>query len=279
MDLGTIIGVLLAFGALFGMVEMEHVEISGLIIPAPMVLVFGATLACGLAGTTLKDAIANFKAIPRAFTAKVTPPNSVIETVVGLAETARSNGLLALEQEADKHEDPITKKALQNIADGTDGDELRILLEDEIESNGAGLRSASKFFMGLGGYAPTVGIIGTVVSLTHVLANLSKPNELGPLIASAFVATLWGLLSANFLWLPIGGKLKKLADLDAARQTLLVEGLLAVQAGSQPRLLGERLRAMVPPDQRGDADAKGGKPAGKPAKAGKKSADDEQLAA
>ncbi|WIE56047.1 MotA/TolQ/ExbB proton channel family protein [Curtobacterium sp. MCBD17_003] len=274
MDLATIIGVLLAFGALFGMVSMEHVEISGLIIPAPMVLVFGATLACGLAGTTLKDAIANLKAIPTAFTGKVVPPASVIEDVVGLAETARTNGLLSLEQEADKHDDPFLKKALQNIADGTDGEELRILLEDEIESNASTLRNASKFFMGLGGYAPTVGIIGTVVSLTHVLANLSKPDELGPLIASAFVATLWGLLSANFLWLPIGGKLKKLADLEVARQTLLMEGLLAVQAGSQPRLLGERLRAMVPPSARGDAaPAKG--PKGK----GKGAADDEALAA
>lgn len=274
MDIATIIGILLAFGALFGMVEMEHVELAGLFLPAPMLLVFGATIGCGIASTTLKDAIASFKAVPKAFTGKVTPPQAVIDDVVGLAETARANGLLALEQEADKHDDPFMKKALQNIADGTDGDELRILLEDEIESNAAPVRSASAFFMGLGGFAPTVGIIGTVVSLTHVLANLGKPDELGPLIASAFVATLWGLLTANFMWLPIGGKLRKLAQLEADRQTLLMEGLLAVQAGSQPRLLGERLTAMVPPAARGDA--KGGK-----AKAGKGDAglDDQQLAA
>lgn len=160
------------------MVEMEHVELAGLFLPAPMLLVFGATIGCGIASTTLKDAIASFKAVPKAFTGKVTPPQSVIDDVVGLAETARSNGLLALEQEADKHDDPFMKKALQNIADGTDGDELRILLEDEIESNAAPTRSASAFFMGLGGFAPTVGIIGTVVSLTHVLANLGKPDEL-----------------------------------------------------------------------------------------------------
>jgi chemotaxis protein MotA len=128
--------------------------------------------------------------------------------------------------------------------------------------------------MGLGGFAPTVGIIGTVVSLTHVLANLGKPDELGPLIASAFVATLWGLLTANFMWLPIGGKLRKLAQLESDRQTLLMEGLLAVQAGSQPRLLGERLKAMVPPAARADTGGKGGK-AGKKADA----ADDQQLAA
>ncbi|KQO64902.1 motility protein A [Curtobacterium sp. Leaf261] len=283
MDPATIIGIILAFGALFAMISMEHVSIGGLIIPAPMILVFGATLAVGIAGTTLKDAISNFTSLPKAFTGKVIPPQKVIDDVVGLAETARSNGLLALEQEADKHDDPFTKKALQNIADGTDGEELRVLLEDEIESNASTLRTASKFFMGLGGYAPTVGIIGTVVSLTHVLENLSKPDELGPLIASAFVATLWGLLSANFMWLPIGTRLKKLSDLEVARQTLLMEGLLAVQAGSQPRLLGERLRAMVPPTMLGkpDADGKsGGNGKGAKGKKGGSAADlDEQLAA
>jgi len=277
MDPATIIGILLAFGSLFGMISMEHVAIGGLILPAPMILVFGATLAVGIAGTTMKDALANFRAIPSAFLGKVIPPQAVIDDVVGLAETARSNGLLALEQEADKHDDPFMKKALQNIADGTDGDELRMLLEDEIESNAAPMRTASKFFMSLGGYAPTVGIIGTVVSLTHVLENLSKPDELGPLIASAFVATLWGLLSANFLWLPIGARLKKLGDLEVSRQTLLMEGLLAVQAGSQPRLLGERLRAMVPPTALGkpEADGKGKKAA----KGGRAVDADEQLAA
>ena len=125
--------------------------------------------------------------------------------------------------------------------------------------------------MGLGGFAPTVGIIGTVVSLTHVLANLGKPDELGPLIASAFVATLWGLLTANFMWLPIGGKLRKLAQLESDRQTLLMEGLLAVQAGSQPRLLGERLKAMVPPAARARHGRQGGK-AGKKADDGRRPA-------
>ena len=156
------------------------------------------------------------------------------------------NGLLSLEQAAESVEDPFLQRALRNIADGTDNEELRNLLEDEIATRVARDRIASKFYMSLGGYAPTVGIIGTVVSLTHVLENLSEPDTLGPMIAAAFVATLWGLLSANFIWLPIGMRLKRLSDLDVERLTLLMEGSLAIQAGSQPRLLGERLRAMVP---------------------------------
>ena len=277
MDPATIIGILLAFGALFGMIKLEGVHVEGLLLPAPMLLVFGATIAVGIAGTTIKDAMLSFKKIPHAFTGKVIPPQSVIDDIVALAEKARSEGLLSLEAEAEKVEDPFMKGALQNIADGTDGEELRILLEDEMESRLAADRTASKFFNSLGGYAPTVGIIGTVVSLTHVLENLASPDELGPLIAAAFVATLWGLLSANFLWLPFAGRLKKLADLDEARMTLLIEGVLAVQAGSQPRLLGERLKAMVPVHSLEAGAGKAGK-AGKGAKAGA-GADDQGLAA
>ena len=260
MDPASFIGLLVAFGALFGMITMEHVGINGLIIPAPMILVFGSSIGVAIMGSTLKDAIASFAAIPKAFLGKAPKFGASIDEIVGFAEVARSQGLLALEQEASKQNDPFVTKALQNIADGTDGEDLRILLEDGIEQAAAPKRTASKFFMSLGGYAPTVGIIGTVVSLTHVLENLSKPDELGPLIASAFVATLWGLLSANFLWLPIGARLKKLSDLEVLRMTVQMEGLLAMQAGAQPRMLGERLRTMVPADGKGEKAGKSGKP-------------------
>ncbi|MBG6213584.1 MAG: MotA/TolQ/ExbB proton channel family protein [Cryobacterium sp.] len=246
MDPATLIGILLAFGALVAMITLEHSSVMSILLPAPMILVFGATIAVGIAGGTVRDTIMAFKALPGAFRGKITPPQTVIDQVVGLAETARSSGLLALEQEADTVNDPFLRDALQNIADGTDGDELRMLLEDSIATKARSARSAAKFFNSLGGYAPTVGIVGTVVSLTHVLENLSTPEKLGPMIATAFVATLWGLLSANFIWLPIGARLRRLADLEVDRMTLLMEGALAVQAGSQPRLLGERLRAMIP---------------------------------
>jgi chemotaxis protein MotA len=260
MDPATLIGLLIAFGSLFAMITLEGAHVTAILLPAPMVLVFGATIAVGIAGGTLSDAILAAKALPRAFTGKVPKPQEVIDKVVSLAEKARSDGLLSLEQEADDAGDPFLKGALQNIADGTDGEELRILLEDEIATTARTERTAAKFFTSMGGYAPTIGIIGTVVSLTHVLENLSSPDKLGPMIATAFVATLWGLLSANFMWLPIGSRLRRLSDLEIERMTLLMEGVLAVQAGSQPRLLGERLRAMVPSNSLA-------KTSGKPAKA------------
>ncbi|WP_022883848.1 motility protein A [Glaciibacter superstes] len=246
MDPATLIGLLLAFGALFAMITLEGAHVTSILLPAPMLLVFGATIAVGIAGGTLRDALVAVKSLPRAFTGKRTPPAEIVEQVVTLAETARRDGLLALDQAAEDIEDPFMRRALQNIADGTDGDELRILLEDEIATKASTERNAAKFYTSMGGYAPTIGIIGTVVSLTHVLENLSSPEKLGPMIATAFVATLWGLLSANFLWLPIGARLRRLAELETERMILLMEGVLAIQAGSQPRLLGERLRAMLP---------------------------------
>lgn len=246
MDPATLIGLVLAFGSLLAMIALEGSSVTAILLPAPIILVFGATIAVGLAGGTMKDFTSAFKALPGAFLGKTTPPQAVIDQVVGLAETARRSGLLALDQAADNVTDPFLRGALQNIADGTDGDELRMLLEDEIATTARSTRNAAKFFTGLGGYSPTIGIVGTVVALTHVLENLSTPSTLGPMIATAFVATLWGLLSANFIWLPLGSRLRRLADLEVDRMTLVMEGTLAVQAGSQPRLLGERLRAMVP---------------------------------
>jgi chemotaxis protein MotA len=180
---------------------------------------------------------------------KTSRPQDSIDQVVRFAEKARSEGLLSLEEEAASVKDPFLARALQNIADGTDAEDLRVLLEDEIDSKSRSDHANSKYFASLGGYAPTIGIIGTVVSLTHVLENLSKPDELGHMIAAAFIATLWGLLSANFIWLPFSSRLARLSELDIERMTLLMEGVLAVQSGAQPLLLAERLRSMVPEHQ------------------------------
>lgn len=246
MDPSIIIGLLLAFGSVFALVTMEGASVTSLILPPPMILVFGATLAIGLAGNTLKDTLQAFKAMPRAVLGKAPNPRVSIEKIISLAEKARSEGLLSLESEATDTKDPFLSRALQNIADGTDPEELRILLEDEIGTRSRADYANSKFFAALGGYAPTVGIIGTVVALTHVLEKLSDPTSLGPMIASAFIATLWGLLSANFIWLPFSSRINRLSELEVERMTLIMEGVLAVQAGIQPLLLGDRLRAMVP---------------------------------
>lgn len=245
MDPAFLIGVVLAFGALFAMITMEGANVTALILPPPMVLVLGSTIGVGIASHTLRDTILAVKSLGRMIRGPKTAPGAVIPLLVGYAEKARNEGLLSLEQELDTAPDLFTRQALQALADGADGEDLRQVMEDEMTATATRSRVASKFFSSLGGYAPTIGIVGTVVSLTHVLERLDKPDTLGPMIASAFVATLWGLLSANFLWNPIAGRLNRIAAVEEERMTLVTEGLLAIQAGSAPRFVQERLEALV----------------------------------
>ena len=253
MDPAILIGLVVAFGSLVVMMNLEGTAVTAVLLPAPMILVLGSSLAVGMAGGTLRDFVSAIKALPKAFLGKSVKPQATIDRLVLLAETARSEGLLALEQEAENEKDPFLRRALQSVADGTDGEDLRILLEDEIATTDKEARNAARYYTSVGGYAPTIGIIGTVVSLIHVLEKLDSPSTLGPMIATAFVATLWGLLSSNFIFLPIGTRLKRLAELEVERMNLLMEGILAIHAGSHPRLLGERLRAMVPRDKASEA--------------------------
>ncbi|HEX3003059.1 MAG TPA: MotA/TolQ/ExbB proton channel family protein, partial [Angustibacter sp.] len=108
-------------------------------------------------------------------------------------------------------------------------------------------KQAAKLFADMGGYAPTIGIIGTVLGLVHVLENLSKPDQLGHLIAGAFVATLWGILSANVMWLPISNKLKRVSEVQCHQMELVVEGVLAIQSGTSPRVVQQKLQSFLPP--------------------------------
>lgn len=261
MDIALILGLVLAFGALLAMISMEGASIMALLLPAPMVLVFGGTIAVGIASGTLRDFRNAVAALPRAFRGQSGTTQNLIDTIVEYADRARTQGLLSLEQGVADEKDPVMRQALQSIADGVDAEDLRILLEDAIASAAATSRASSRFYMTLGGFAPTVGIIGTVVSLTHVLEKLDAPDTLGPMIATAFVATLWGLLSANFIWLPIGGRLQRLGELELERMTVVMEGMLAVQAGATPAFVQERLSALVSDSGSGKSDKgeKGGK--------------------
>src|SRR3954454_7151856 len=220
-----------------------------LLLPA-MLLVFLGTFGAGIAGTSMTDV----KKIGGWFKLalmppKVPPATENIGILVGLAEKARKEGLLALESQVKAIEDPFLKRGLQMGIDGTDPEELRAVLEGEISAKKAEDKVAAKFFTAMGGYSPTIGIIGTVIGLIHVLENLDDPSSLGPLIAGAFVATLWGVLSANVFWLPMGAKISRISDLQAAQMELLVEGITEIQAGTSPRAVRQKLTSLVPPSE------------------------------
>jgi chemotaxis protein MotA len=246
MDPAGFIGLVVAFGAIFGALLMEGADPMSIFLPAPLLLVWVGTIGVGVAGHTVKDVIQSFKAVPRALMSKVPDPTTTVDTLVDLADRARREGLLALEDAARDIDDPFLRGGLQAAIDGTDPDDLRMILEDKIATKRSREKVWSKYFADMGGYAPTIGIIGTVISLVHVLENLSDPASLGHSIAAAFVATLWGILSANVVWLPLGARIKRFSDLECAQMEVTLEGLLAVQAGANPRLVGERLRSLLP---------------------------------
>ena len=256
MDPAGLIGLAVALGTVFVVMLIEGTPPMAIVLPGPLLLVWVTTLAVGLMGHTLKDAMGSFAAVPTALRSNAPDPSGTIETLVSLADKARREGLLALEDAARTITDPFLRSGLQSAIDGTDPEDLRMMLEDRIASKRRLDRMHSKYFHDMAGYAPTIGIIGTVISLVHVLQNLSDPSKLGESIASAFVATLWGLLSANVVWMPLGSRIRRMSDLECAQMELALEGLLAVQAGANPRLVGERLRSLLPDDARGAAGEK-----------------------
>jgi len=250
MDPATLIGIVLAIGALLTMMIMEGSSPMAIVLIPPLILVFGGTFGAAIAGSAMADVKkvgAWFKMA--LMPAKVPPVSDRIATLVSLAEKARKEGLLALEAQVKDIDDPFLKRGLQMGIDGTDPEELRQVLEGEIAAKKSEDKVAAKFFTAMGGYAPTIGIIGTVVGLIHVLENLTDPGSLGPLIASAFVATLWGVLSANIFWLPMGAKITRISELQAAQMELLVEGITEIQAGTSPRAVRQKLTALVPPSE------------------------------
>jgi chemotaxis protein MotA len=250
VDPASLIGIVLALVALLATMIMEGSSPMAIILLPPLILVFGGTFGAAIAGSAMADV----KKIGGWFKQALLPPqvppiSDRIQTLVSLAEKARKEGLLALEAQVKEIDDPFLKRGLQMGIDGTDPEELRAVLEGEISAKKAEDKVAAKFFTAMGGYAPTVGIIGTVVGLIHVLENLSDPASLGPLIAGAFVATLWGVLSANIFWLPMGAKITRTSELQAAQMELLVEGITEIQAGTSPRAVRLKLTSLVPPSE------------------------------
>lgn len=247
MDPATFAGIALAFGMVILSIFLEGSTPMSVILFPPMILVIGGTIGAGLASGTLKDVIRTLKNLNSWLMYKFPDGDETVDVIVKLADKARREGLLALEDATRDVGDEFLREGLQSAIDGTDPDDLRDMLEAKIQSKKAADRVSAKFFSSMGGYAPTIGIIGTVVALVHVLENLSNPAELGALIGSAFVATLWGLLTANLLWLPISARITRVSELEVAHMEMVVEGLLAIQAGANPRLVGQRLRSLMPP--------------------------------
>jgi chemotaxis protein MotA len=255
MDPATMIGVGMALVAILGSMIMEGGSIGSMLLIPPMILVFGGTIGAAVAGGMLPDLKNLPKSLIRALTAKAVTPSSNVEVIVSMAEKARREGLLALEADVAAVEDPFLRRALEMAVDGTDADEVAEILGAEVDAKRSADLAAAKLFHDMGGYAPTIGIIGTVLGLVHVLGNLGEPSTLGEKIASAFVATLWGVMTANVFWFPIANRLKRVSSVECEAMELTIEGVLSIQAGSNPRLIAQKLNSMLAPGETPEQDA------------------------
>src|SRR4051812_32650625 len=252
MDLATLVGVGLAFGAVLLSMIMEGGNPAALVShPAPIVLVIGGTLGATIAGFSMKDVTGIGKVVMKAFMpGPEVDPTKAIEQMVHFADRARRDGLLALEDEAKNIDDPFLRKGIQMAIDGTDPEIVREVLETEVAALRDRHKVGATFFGNMGAFAPTLGIIGTVLGLVHMLENLDDPSTMGPLIAAAFIATLWGVMTANLIYIPIANKLKRSSAEEVAYKELVLEGILSIQAGSNPRTVADKLKSFLPPKVR-----------------------------
>ncbi len=241
IDLNSVAGVILALIAIFGGQILEGGHISALLQLAAFLIVMGGTIGAVLLQSPVKTLVNGIKMskwvfFPPAGTARV-----LIKQLVGWAQLARKEGLLVLEDHAELVNDSLIKKGLQLLADGNNPEKLREILEIEADMEVSYQRQSAKIWEAAGGYAPTIGILGAVLGLIHVMENLADPSLLGSGIAVAFVATIYGVGLANLFFLPIANKLKSIINDQLVMREMLIDGLVAIAHGENPRLIENRL--------------------------------------
>lgn len=245
MDLSGLLGLLLALLAVVGAVQLDGGELSQLAnLPAALIVV-GGTLAAAAVQTPTADFRYALRLMLGLFRASVPDCRHGLEQLVGWCELARRHGLLALEKQAEQQEDAFTRGGLQLLVDGGTADTLRATLEIEMVAREQRDLQGARVIESMGGYAPTLGIIGAVLGLIQVLGNLSAPEQLGSGIATAFVATVYGVGLANLLLLPLANRLKAFVQARYQYQEMVLEGLMLIADGQTPQALQRRLMGYV----------------------------------
>lgn len=258
MDISTIIGSIVGIVCVIYGIISSGGEFSGFIDAASLYIVIGGTVAGLLISTPLANFLDSIKTIKHAFSNKEVNPSTVITQINELAYAARKEGLLALEEIAKDMEDPFLQKGILLIVDGTDADLLRSILETEIAFVENRHKDHQKLWETMAELGPAWGMIGTLIGLIVMLKDLDDPSTLGPKMGVALITTLYGSLIANFIAIPVANKLKIKSEEEILYKQVMIEGLLSIQAGENPRVIEEKLKAFLSPAHRkiGRADDK-----------------------
>lgn len=218
-------------------------------IPSVMIVV-GGTIAATLVAYPLPKVKEIIKLTQKAFKDRGSNPNEVIESMIELANKARKEGLLALEESSSGIDDDFIKKGVMLVVDGTDPDLVRTLLETELDFLEERHKSGQGLFETMGSFAPAFGMVGTLIGLINMLKKLDDPSAIGPAMSVALLTTLYGSFLANMIFIPIANKLKVKSREETLEREIIVEGLLSIQAGENPRIIEEKLKAFLPPSMR-----------------------------
>lgn len=245
MDLLSVLGLVVAVGSIVAGQVLEGGRVASIVQPTALLIVIGGTTGAVMLQYPMPTFLRSVRMLPWVLQPPAIDPEEVIGQVLRWSTTARHSGLLALEDQIEEQNDPLLRRGLQLLVDGTEPAKLRLTLEREVAATEHRDLQAARVLESAGGYAPTIGILGAVLGLIHVMENLADPSKLGSGIAVAFVATIYGVGSANLFFLPVANKMKAIVRERAALQDLMVEGLVAIAEGENPRLIEDRLRSAI----------------------------------
>ena len=245
MDILSILGVIVALGAILGGNILEGGHTSSLIQLTAFVIVGGGTLGAIMIQVPLATFKRSMQMASWVFKPPKQQPQEAIEKIVSWSNIARREGLLGLESISEEESDLFARKGLQLLVDGNEPEVIRGILEVDLESQEYRDTQAAKVWEGMGGYSPTIGIIGAVMGLIHVMNNLADPSLLGAGIAVAFVATIYGVGLANLFFLPIANKLKGLIHVQTRFREMLLEGVVSIAEGENPRNIETKLNGYL----------------------------------
>jgi len=245
MDVLSIAGVLVGFGGILMGQLLEGGHLSSLLNFPAAFIVLGGTCGAVMLQSPLTVFLRALQLLPWVLYGPLGPERSLVETLIRWSAVARKEGLLGLEVIADAEEDPFLKKGLQLLVDGVEPVAIRAVLELEVDAREERDLRAAKVFESMGGYSPTIGILGAVMGLIHVMNNLADPSTLGPGIATSFVATIYGVGCANLLFLPVANKLKTMIHVQSEMRQMVVEGLTGIADGSNPRIIEIKLMGYI----------------------------------
>ncbi|MBL0290190.1 MAG: flagellar motor protein [Betaproteobacteria bacterium] len=246
MDVLSIIGLTLALGAILFGQWVEGGSMASLVQLAAFFIVIGGTLGAVMLQTPVATFWRGLRLARWIFSPPAVDYQAAIAQLAGWADTSRRDGMLALENQLDAIADPFTRNGLQMLVDGYEPERIREAMHIDINYYENRQKTAARVWESAGGYAPTIGILGAVMGLIHVMENLTEPLKLGAGIAVAFVATIYGVGSANLIFLPIAGKLKALVDAQVVYRELVLDGLLGIANGENPKLIEARLQGFLP---------------------------------